>query len=254
MPLHPLAQQFDSVADVYERGRPEYPAETAASIMRELGVREGAPVLDLGAGTGKLTRGLIGAGMDVIAVEPQDSLRRTLAAIAGEERVRAGTAEAIPLPDASVAAVTVADAFHWFEPAPALEEIRRVLQPEGGLAVVSTAVDWGGASWAHEVGTLMAGLRPEHPHFDGPRWQESVRAAGGFGEPREVKLTFWQDADPERTLDYVASMSWMAALPDDERAQTLARIDALVRGGETPQRMQVRVRAGLANLVPAGPG
>ena len=223
MSLHPLARQFDSVADVYERGRPECPAETAASIMRELGIPEGAPVLDLGAGTGKLTRGLMGAGMDVIAVEPQDSLRAVLATIVGEERVKAGTAEAIPLGDESAAAVTVADAFHWFEPARALEEIRRVLQRDGGLAVLSTAADWGGASWAHAVGTLITRLRPEHPHFDGPSWQDSVRAAGGFGEPRVIQLSFWQEGDPERTIDYVASMSWMAALAEDVRAETLAR-------------------------------
>ena len=98
----------------------------------------------------------------------------------------------------------------------------------------------------------MAGLRPEHPHFDGPSWQESVRAAGGFGEPREVQLTFWQEGDPERTIDYVASMSWMAALPQDVRAETLAKVAALVRGGETPRRMRVHVKAGLANLAPQG--
>ena len=254
MALHPLARQFDSVADVYERGRPEYPPETAARVMGELGVRQGAAVLDLGAGTGKLTRGLIGAGMDVTAVEPQESLRGVLAAIVGEERVKTGTAEAIPLADDSVWAVTAADAFHWFDPAPALKEIRRVLHEGGGLAVLSTAIDWGGASWAHEVGTLMAGLRPEHPHFDGPSWQESVRAAGGFGDPREVQLTFWQEGDPERTIDYVASMSWMAALPQDVRAETLANVAALVRGGETPRRMRVHVKAGLANLAPEARG
>jgi SAM-dependent methyltransferase len=250
VPLHPLARQFGSVADAYERGRPEYPARSAARVMRELGVEQGAPVLDLGAGTGKLTRGLQGAGVDVIAVEPQESLRGVLAAIVGEERVKAGTAESIPLADASVAAVTAADAFHWFDPAPALAEIRRVLRPGGGVAILTAMIDWRGASWAHEVGTLMAELRPEHPFFDGPSWKDSVRAAGGFGEPRDLQLTFWQDAGAQRTIDYVASMSWMAALEDDVRAQTLERIATLVREGETPARMQVRAIVGLANLEP----
>src|SRR5208282_4434559 len=103
----------------------------------------------------------------------------------GPERVREGLAEAIPLDDGSVAAVTVADAFHWFEPERALADMRRVLRPRGGLAVLSSAPDWSGASWAHEVGTLMARLRPEHPQFDGPSWRDAVGAAGGWRAPRE---------------------------------------------------------------------
>ncbi len=129
------------------------------------------------------------SGCDVVAVEPQSPLREVLAASVSSERVREGLAEAIPLPDESVVAVTVADAFHWFDHTVALAEIRRVLRPGGGLAVLSAVPDWGGASWAHEVGTLMAGLRPEHPHFDGPPWQDAVRAAGGWTAPREIRVT-----------------------------------------------------------------
>jgi SAM-dependent methyltransferase len=119
-------------------------------------------------------------------------------------------------------ATTVADAFHWFDQAVALGEIRRVLRPGGGLAVLSTVPDWAGASWAHEVGTLMAGLRPKHPHFDGPPWQDAVRATGGWTAPREIRVTTSQPACPERMVDCVASMSWVAALPEDQRAETLA--------------------------------
>ena len=138
-------------------------------------------MLDLAAGTGKLTRALLAAGLDVVAVEPQAPLREILAASIGAERVREGTAEAIPLPDGSVAAVTVADAMHWFDHAAALAEIRRVLRPGGGLAVLTTVPDWGSASWAHEVGSLIGDLRPQHPHFDGPPWQDALAAADGWG-------------------------------------------------------------------------
>jgi SAM-dependent methyltransferase len=134
-------------------------------------------VLDLAAGTGKLTRALLGVGLEVVAVEPQPELRELLAASVGSERVREGLAEAIPLPDESVAAVTVADAFHWFDHAAALAEIGRVLRPGGGLAVLSAVPDWSGASWAHEVGTLIAGMRTEHPKFDGATLA-GVRACG----------------------------------------------------------------------------
>jgi SAM-dependent methyltransferase len=248
MALHHLAAQFPAVADAYERGRPEYAPAVVGCIAAELRLPPGAPVLDLAAGTGKLTRALLATGLDVLAVEPQRSLRDILATSVGPERVREGLAEAIPLPDESVAAVTVADAFHWFDPIGALGEIRRVLRPGGGLAVLSTVPDWGGASWAHEVGTLMAGLRPDHPHYDGPPWQDALRAAGGWTAPREIRLTASQPANPERIVDYVASVSWVAALPEDRRAETLAQIGAIIDAGETPAELPVHVRIGLTAL------
>jgi ubiquinone/menaquinone biosynthesis C-methylase UbiE len=247
--LHPLAASFAEIADVYERGRPEYAPAVAGAIAAELHIAPGGSVLDLAAGTGKLTRALLSIGLDVVAVEPQESLRDLLAAGVGAERVRDGVAEAIPLPDGSVAAVTVADGFHWFDQARALEEIRRVLRPGGGLAVVTTVPDWGDASWAHELGTLIMSLRPEHPHFDGPPWQDAVRAAGGWSEPREIRVTTKQPASPERIVDHVASISWFAALPEDRRADVLARVEETVRAGETPDELPVHAVIGLPALV-----
>lgn len=248
MSLHPLAQRFAAVADRYERGRPEYAPAVVGALMAELGLKSGSVVLDLAAGTGKLTRALVAAGLDVVAVEPQEALRDLLAASIGPERVHDGLAEAIPLSDGSVHAVAVADAFHWFDQRAALEEIRRVLHPAGGLAVLSTIPDWSGASWAHELGSLVARLRPEHPYFDGPPWQDSVRASGGWSNPREVRVTSTQRADPERIVDHMASMSWVAALPDDRRADTIAQMRALIEAGQTPAELHVKVVLGLAVL------
>jgi SAM-dependent methyltransferase len=248
MSLHPLAQRFASVADHYERGRPEYAPAVVGALMAELGLESGSVVLDLAAGTGKLTRALMTAGLDVVAVEPQEALRDLLAASIGPQRVHEGLAEAIPLPDASVHAVAVADAFHWFDQRAALEEIRRVLRPGGGLAVLSTIPDWTGASWAHELGSLVARLRPEHPYFDGPPWQDSVRASGGWSNPREIRVTTTQQSDPERIVDHMASMSWVAALPDDRRADTIAQMRTLVETGRTPAELHVKVVLGLAVL------
>jgi SAM-dependent methyltransferase len=248
MALHPLAESFADVAGTYERGRPEYAPAVVGAITAELGLSRGAPVLDLAAGTGKLTRALLDGHLDVVAVEPQPSMREILAASIGQERVHDGVAEEIPLADASVAAVTVADAFHWFEHAAALGEIRRVLRAGGGLAVLSTLPDWGGASWSHEVGSVMAALRPEHPHFDGPRWQDSLEAAGTWSPPREIRVTTYQSADPDRLLDYIASISWLAALPPDERSETLAQIGAIVRAGDTPAELPFHVVICLATL------
>ncbi len=245
MALHPLTAGFAEVADAYERGRPDYAPAVVGAIAAELGIPAAGPVLDLAAGTGKLTRALLGIGLDVVAVEPQLQLRELLEASVGHERVREGLAEAIPLPEESVAAVTVADAFHWFDHALALAEIGRVLRPGGGLAVLSAVPDWSGASWAHEVGTLIAGMLTAHPKFDGPPWQESVHAADGWTEPREIRVITSQPASPERMVDYIASMSWVASLPENQRADTLAKVDAIVSAGETPPELPIHVVIGL---------
>jgi SAM-dependent methyltransferase len=248
MALHPLAEQFASVAGAYERGRPEYAPAVVGALAAELQVTPGAAVLDLAAGTGKLTRALLAAGFDAVAVEPQTSLRDVLAANVGPDRALDGLAEAIPLAEASVDAVTVGDAFHWFDHLAALAEIRRVLRPKGGLALLSTVPDWGGASWAHELGSLIQRARPEHPHFDGPSWRDAVQAAGGWTAPREIRVTTSHPADPDRIVDHVASMSWVAAMPERERVQTLAQVSALVDAGDTPNEMLVHVVVGLTAL------
>ncbi|HEY5143117.1 MAG TPA: methyltransferase domain-containing protein [Solirubrobacteraceae bacterium] len=245
MTLHPLAVHFSTVADAYERGRREYPPAAVGALAAELAIVPGAPVLDLAAGTGKLTRALLAQGFDVVAVEPLEAFREVLAESVGSERVREGVAEAIPLADGAVAAVTVADAFHWFDQATALAEIRRVLRPGGGLALLSTVPDWSGCSWAPEVGALMQRLRPEHPHFDGPSWKDAVHAGGGFTALREIQVITSQPAQPERMADFLSSMSWVAAMPEAERAGTLAQVTALVEAGETPDELPVRVVIGL---------
>jgi SAM-dependent methyltransferase len=249
MALHPLAASFIDVADAYERGRPEYTPAIAEAIAAELHIGPGARVLDLAAGTGKLTRALLGAGLDVIAVEPQAQLREILSASVGAERVLDGLAEEIPLPDASVAAVTVADAFHWFDQVAALGEIERVLSAGGGLAVLRILPDWSGASWAHEVGTRIAELCREHPQFQGPRWQDTAQARGCWSTPRELQLTMLQPASPAGILDYIASISWIAALPEDQHTETIARIDEIIAGGETPAELAIHVTAGLTSLL-----
>lgn len=249
MALHPLAAAFAEVADAYERGRPEHAPAVVETLAAELSIAPGASVLDLAAGTGKLTRPLLAAGFDVVAVEPQASLRAALAREVGPERVRDGLAEAIPLPDASVAAVTVADAFHWFDQAAALTEIRRVLRPGGGLALLRATPDWSGASWVRDVGELIGAARPEHPAFDGPPWQEAVRATGGWSEPRELRVTTTTPASPEQLVDYIASISWIAAMPRERREELIARVGELVHAGETPAELPVHVTIGLATLV-----
>jgi SAM-dependent methyltransferase len=247
--LHPLAQSFGGVADVYERGRPEYPPAVAGALAAELGLAPGARVLDLAAGTGKLTRALVAFGLQIVAVEPQRELRERLAAQFGDERALDGAAEAIPLADGSVDAVTVADAFHWFDRPRALAEIRRVLAPDGGLAVLDKAPEWTAAGWGEELVGLLSELRPAHPNFDERPWHEWVSEAEGFSPPWTVHVTAPTPCDPERVIAHAASMSWIAAMPDEERAMTLERVAKIVGGGQTPPTMPLHVEIGLTRLV-----
>jgi SAM-dependent methyltransferase len=248
VPLHPLAERFALVADAYERGRPDYSPAVIGALAAELGIGPGARVLDLAAGTGKLTRALLAFGFDAVAVEPQAPLRELLAGIVGPDRALDGLAEAIPLPDSSLALVTVADAFHWFDRPRALAEVRRVLAPGGGLAVLATVPDLTGADWAAELGAMMEDARPAHPFFDGPPWQQAVRDAGGFTEPREIRVGFEQATDAGRVLDYLSSVSWVAALPPPEREALLGRAAEAVGDSRDPFVVPIQVQIGLTTL------
>lgn len=237
--LHPLAEQFAAVAAEYERGRPDYPPAVVGALAAELGLGPGARVLDLGAGTGKLSRALLAAGLEVTALEPQAPLRAILTTHLSAERVLEGTAEAIPLPAGSVAAVTVADAFHWFDQGPALEEIARVLEPGGAVAVLSTAPDWDQHAWAHDLGTLVMARRTPHPYFDGTPVQETLTRAPGWTAPRQVEVRTSQPSSRERILDHLASMSWVAAMTDGDRQAFLDEARAIL-GDQQPVELPVR--------------
>ncbi len=138
---HPESRSFELVADLYERARPGYPPEAVAWIADRLELRPGRTVLGLGAGTGKLTRALLETGARVIAVEPGDAMRAELERAApGAEALR-GSAKDIPLPNASVDAIAVGQAFHWFRHDFAIPELHRVLRAGGGVALLWNSRD-----------------------------------------------------------------------------------------------------------------
>src|SRR3954468_12871644 len=159
--LHPLAQQFAGVADAYDRGRPGYPAEAVTIAAREFELHARDRVMDLGAGTGKLTATLVAAGLDVVAVEPLAEMRARLPAV----EVVAATAEDLPFADGSLAAAFSADAFHWFDPDAAAAELHRVLRPHGGVALMWHLPGWSSEppKWVLNLGKLLDGLRTDHP-------------------------------------------------------------------------------------------
>jgi SAM-dependent methyltransferase len=236
--LHALVPGFADVADDYERGRPPYPPALLAAVRERVALPPGARVLDLAAGTGKLTRILRDDGLDVVAVEPLPGMRERLQRNLGPGMVLDGSAEALPLADASVDAVFCGDAFHWFDGVAAAAEIARVLRP-GGAAVFTWLVPAGldGNRWAAAIGEVLAAVRPEHPGFTPDRGIGALD-----GEPRltprvgfAVPFEFTTDVVGLRA--YVASFSYVGAMAPADRAALLDRISEAVHDAPLPLRM-----------------
>jgi len=223
------ARSFDRAAEEYERARAEYPPE----LLDGLPLHEDAEVLDLGAGTGKLTRLLTQRYRRVIAVEPLDGMRAILERVVPEAESHAGTAEAIPLSDGSVDAGFAAQAFHWFANDEALAEIARVLRPGGVFALVWNEPDEERPSpLPEEYETYIRELHTAGMSIfeDAPPWQEVI-GRGPFGEVHEAAVPHDHVLDREGLLDNARSVSWVATLPDDERNAVLRRLDELLTDG-----------------------
>jgi SAM-dependent methyltransferase len=218
--LHPLVSGFTDAA-AYDRGRPVYAVEFARALSRELRLPAGAQVLELGAGTGQLTRALLEAGLDVSAVEPLARMRELLERTISAERVRAGVAEAIPLADASVDAVFAADSFHWFDERRAMPEIRRVLRSGGGVAIARTMPELD-LPWARELGELLLSARGEHPAFSERSPAAALEDDSAFGAVREINLAGARVISRAGIRTYLASMSWVATLDGQRRGGLLA--------------------------------
>jgi SAM-dependent methyltransferase len=131
-----LARSFGQIAREYDAVRPEYAPAAVARAVEVLGLERDAAVVDLAAGSGTLTRALAERFDDLVAVEPDDEMRAVLEARSPRVDVKPGSAEAIPLPDTSVDAVFIGDAFHWFDGTAAVGELERVLRPSGGVALL----------------------------------------------------------------------------------------------------------------------
>lgn len=234
--MHPTAASgFSKGADAYAAHRPSYPAEVIDLIIGRLGLRDGSRVVDLAAGTGLSTALLVARGLEVVAVEPVEAMRTRCAALLPDVEMVDGTAERMPLPDSSADAVTVFQAFHWFDDAAALAEIHRVLRPGGGLALVWNVRDRS-EPWVAEMAEMMeaeVGPLPyeqHHVNVAEAHWAQRIAEAGGFTTVETRAFPYLQDATVETIVGRAASTSFVAALDDDRRHDLLARIRALVTG------------------------
>jgi SAM-dependent methyltransferase len=203
------AASFGGAADAYHRGRPPYPASAVEWAVP----RQARRVLDLGAGTGKFTRLLLDAGLDVVAVEPSAPMRDQLAAVAAQAAIFEGTAERIPLPDASVDAVVCAQAWHWVDADRAVPETARVLRPGGTLSLVWNIRDHT-EPWVARLDEVM------HRHT---RQEIDTEPEVGdpFGGPERTEIRWRHTLTRRDLLDMVASRSYVIVLPDAERQELL---------------------------------
>jgi SAM-dependent methyltransferase len=221
-------RSFERAAEEYDRGRPGWPDE----VLDVVPVDVGATVVDLGAGTGKLTEVLARRYERVVAVEPLPAMRAFIERRAPAAEVLDGRAEAIPLADEAVDAVFVAQAFHWFANDEAVAEIARVLRP-GGVLVLLWNVPSDSApsplpeAYRRRLDELRESVPPQAPD-----WRETL-ARGPFGGLAEVpSIEHEQVSEREAILAYAASVSWVAHRPDDERHRVLAELSALLPPGE----------------------
>lgn len=217
---------FEKASRSYERGRPGYPRDSVDWIVEAAGLGPGRRVVDLAAGTGKLTRQLVSSGAEVVAVEPLAEMRARFAEELPGVPLVAGTAEETGLPSGFADAVTAAQAFHWFANHEALAEIHRVLRPAGLLALV-----WNRRDLSHPVQEAIARLTApylgEAPTYASGDWSEVMAASDLFEPAGEHRSVLVQQLDRQGLVDRVASTSYVANLPDATRRELLDEVAAL---------------------------
>ena len=243
------ARSFGSVADAYDRGRPAYPAEAVAWLTGG----EAKVVLELGAGTGKLTRLLVDAGHAVFATDPDEAMLEVLRERVPEVSARVAVAEEIPANDRSVDVVVVAQAFHWFDHEVALTEIARVLKPGGHVALVWNSRDER-IPWVRRLGDIL-GRQDSNTSSS----QHLVRS-DLFGVLEETTFKHWQEVNRDSILDLARSRSSFSTMDDVQREEHLAELRAFYDDyGRGMDGMQIPYvtrcyRAAVVDRDEAGPG
>jgi ubiquinone/menaquinone biosynthesis C-methylase UbiE len=218
---HELARSFDRVADAYRRARPSYPAAAVDWVLERA---PGRRVVDLAAGTGKLTEVLLAAGADVIAIEPLENMRAALEQSLPGVPALAGTAEQMPLADDSADGLFVGQAFHWFDAPRALAEIARVLVPGGVLGLLWNVRD-DAVAWVaeltealHGAGDVLSAARAiGYEPISDSRFTRDERRE--FANPVQF--------DRARLVEWATSTSSIATLEPTRRDAALARIGRL---------------------------
>lgn len=239
---HAQSLSFGPQAAAYERGRPSYPPEAIDWLLPS----KARDVLDLGAGTGKLTTRLVERGLNVVAVDPLAEMLEVLRRSLPDTPALLGTAEDIPLGDNSVDAVLVAQAWHWFDPAQAIPEVARVLRPGGRLALVWNTRDER-LGWVRELGRIIG--RDDDPV------RNRVTLPQPFTGLERHQVEWTNYLTPQALIDLVASRSYCITSPTEVRTRTLDQVRELLAthpalanaGGLALPYVTVCVRASLSS-------
>jgi SAM-dependent methyltransferase len=222
------AAGFSHPAD-YEAARPSYPPDAVAWFVEHLRIGPGRTVVDLAAGTGKLTRLLVPTGANLIAAEPVAGMRSTFRALLPDVPVVATTAEQLAFRDDSLDAVTVAQAFHWFDEDRAIAALARAVRVGGRVGLIWNARDRS-VPWVNDVWAIMDRVERRAPWRDHDHWRDSAfRDMPGFGPLHEGEFRHEQAVTPEAMVQRVASVSHVAVLPDAERHSVLDEVREVLR-------------------------
>ncbi|MGW3043365.1 class I SAM-dependent methyltransferase [Kitasatospora sp. NPDC001159] len=227
------ASSFGAAAAAYAEHRPDYAQD---AVRWALDPAPGPRVLDLGAGTGKLTATLIAMGVEVIAVEPDPAMLTELRCSLPAVRALSGSAEAIPLPDASVDAVLSGNAMHWFDMAVAGPEIARVLAPGGVLAGLWNVMD-DRAEWVAGL-ARVSGSAAIGPRDTPASWRAETAgahlpkngAAARFGSPEQALFPHGQRRTADSLVETLGTRAGMLVMPEPEREAALGRIREFLAG------------------------
>jgi SAM-dependent methyltransferase len=226
--VHPAARGFSAAAREYERSRPSYPEEAVDRLVQELEITRDGLVLDLGAGTGKLTRLLAPTGSRLVALEPVQAMRVACAEVVPEALVLGGVAEALPFLDGTFDGVVAGQAFHWFDGPRALAEIHRTLKPSGRLGLIWNLRDES-VDWVRRLTEIIEPYERTAPREKTHEWRAAFQMTDLFGSLNQRRFPHSQTLDVEGLVERFASVSFIAVLPEEERADVLARIRELAK-------------------------
>jgi SAM-dependent methyltransferase len=226
---------FESGSETYERARPDYPVAAVECILGTTGITGDTRVLDLAAGTGKLTRQLWSRGANCVALEPSEAMRKVFRQVLPNVPLIAGTAESIPASKGSMEAVVVAQAFHWFDPPQSLAEIARVLRPEGWLALIWNERDESDPTMAELV--RVSKWDRNQPYPMGKDFGKLLDRSRLFGPVERTRFRFVLSVDRQRFVEQVASRSYVRVMDGQDQQALLARVAELAEELEEPIAM-----------------